>query len=312
MTVSNPLDGKRPWLTDPDDLPENTPLWKTMLNPFGRSSNVPFSRAWAFCFFARLLVIVVPLFSMLALSLTGASGAIQYVQIAMLALIAFVFPVSSILMFIAHTRRLSDIGQTKLIDFVLWPNLILAPATLLSLFVKWPMFAGYSTSFGFIMVGVHVLITIIGFAAYNMMSEHSGRAVILSGLVLAPLIVAAGMFVHTATKGVTFANGVTAAQQFGSAMSRVGGASEGPRPRARSQRRAGQRGGRGRRGGGGGGGGTGQDGPPEDMPPIAYVGMVAATPTLTVWAVTSFSLGFWSILWVARKPRRPKEEVALA
>ncbi|MEL6662660.1 MAG: hypothetical protein AAFR33_06625 [Pseudomonadota bacterium] len=50
-----PLDPKRPWVDDPRELPSEMNWVQTLTNPFGETSRLHFTRAWTGLFFVRLL-----------------------------------------------------------------------------------------------------------------------------------------------------------------------------------------------------------------------------------------------------------------
>jgi len=122
MSTSEPLDPKRPWLTDPDDLSASNPLWKTILIPFGTSSQVPFTRAWTFCFFARLLTL---LLGYLLSQVLAVVFGIESATPVFLFLFVLVFVLTLGFSFVSHVRRLADAGKPTILA-----GLVLAPLIL--------------------------------------------------------------------------------------------------------------------------------------------------------------------------------------
>ena len=101
MSTSEPLDPKRPWITDLDDLPQKSITLRTMISPFGESARVPFRRAYMI-----LLFISLPFVFMLLFAALGSGGAL--------------FPLSilglvSVFLTIAHVRRLNHAGRNPLL-----------------------------------------------------------------------------------------------------------------------------------------------------------------------------------------------------
>lgn len=92
----------------------------TTLNPTGKSPKVHFTRVWTLCFMLQLLIIVLPVFVGIVIGLAGgdASGLQAFGAFAT----PVVFIVTTVMSFVAHSRRLNDAGKTSL-----WAILVLIP-----------------------------------------------------------------------------------------------------------------------------------------------------------------------------------------
>ena len=111
MNTSEPLDPKRPWITDPDDLPTGGITLRTMFSPFGDSGRIPFKRAYTIILFLSL-----PFALMLLMAATGSGGAIMPLSI---------LAVLSVPLTIAHLRRLNHAGKNPLLA-----GIVVLPAVL--------------------------------------------------------------------------------------------------------------------------------------------------------------------------------------
>lgn len=110
MSTIEPLDPKRPWITDPDDLPGDAKILKAMFNPFGLSSKLSFTRA-----FLVLSVLSIPLILMLVSATSGEGNALMPLLL---------LGVLAIFLMIAHVRRLNHAGRSPfLAGIVLLPVL---------------------------------------------------------------------------------------------------------------------------------------------------------------------------------------------
>ncbi len=118
--VAAPLDPKRPWITDPADLPSELNWFSTLLNPFGQASKVHFTRAWTALFFARVLPLVITLFVSTIVGISGgdASGVMSFGM----TLAGFAFVLSLLMSFVLHMRRLADADKP-----VLYAGVVFAP-----------------------------------------------------------------------------------------------------------------------------------------------------------------------------------------
>lgn len=279
--MTKPLDPKRPWITDQDDLFSEINWFAAMFNPAGRSSRVPFRRLLFIMLLLNILLVPATIVTLFVARPVGV-------------FLLFVHTLLSIISFINHMRRMSDAGGISRQTMLIVPNLIMAPATLLSLLIPWP-FTGVAWTFGLGMLCAHAVVTLIGIFWYASVPEGQGRGSVLGALALAPLMIAGAMFAYQAQKGVTVANGIVAMQKLGGAAAK---AQENAR-RAEGARSGRPRGGA-RRGGGRGGPGGG---PPQNMKPMDMVVGMALMPTLAVWTTTAFGLFMWSLAGPCRLPR---------
>ena len=123
-TDNPPLDGGRPWLDDPNDLPQNQDWVRDMFVPFGHTSRLHFSRVWTFCF---LLCLAVALAPPLTFGIIGMAGLDIGGGLWMGWAVAFgiVYLGTLIISFIAHIRRLTDAGKPTLLAVIVMIPLIL-------------------------------------------------------------------------------------------------------------------------------------------------------------------------------------------
>ena len=102
MSSSEPLDPKRPWITDPDDLPKARITLRTLVSPFGNSARLPFKRAYLI-----ILMLSMPFVVMLIGAAFGGGGALVPLS---------ALGVLSIFLTIAHVRRLNDADRMPLLS----------------------------------------------------------------------------------------------------------------------------------------------------------------------------------------------------
>lgn len=231
MSETPPLDEKRPWLTDPDELPSRMNWLTVLFFPWGRSPKLHFTRAWTLLLLPRLIFY---------LGLLGV-GALADVG----ALFGAVFPVLLFegLMFVAHARRLNDAGR--------------------STFLAWAVFAPAIVAIGLGIAMVPGAVTAHEAAVVEFNAEKAANENNEPG---------------AAPRDVT------------------------PAPQAGGRRRGGRR-------GRGGGGFAGADaGPPEQVP---FIMEKAAGPAAGIWVLGAILLNIWSLVWVARQPRKQDEHSAL-
>lgn len=115
-TTSGTIDPHRPWIRDERDDPAGMDWAQILLNPFGESSKVHFTRAWTLFFMGRLLLYVVPSFVVGILTIAGAKmdGANAPVSLLIITVPALLVPfavytiATEFTSFVAHTRRLAD------------------------------------------------------------------------------------------------------------------------------------------------------------------------------------------------------------
>ncbi len=65
------IDPHRPWIKDARDNPHEMKWGQVLFNPLGTSPKLHFSRAWTFMFLGRVLLFIVPVFSVLSLRWPG-------------------------------------------------------------------------------------------------------------------------------------------------------------------------------------------------------------------------------------------------
>ncbi len=239
--TSGTLDPHRPWIDNPAELPANMNWFSTLLNPFGRTPKLHFTRAWTLLFMSRAILLALLFFVPLILQLAGGKPGGLYALLG--AALGITVVITELTSFILHNRRLADAGKSGF-----WAMLVLAPAIL---------------AFGAIAA-------------------------------LVPLTVKE----HTA-----MIERIEAAREAGTEGQRAGGNAGNSRRAIRSAGGS-QRGGR--RGGRGGGGPGGPDaGPPSQQQFVMSRVVPVAGAT---WAIGSFFVMLWSLLWLARRPSREEAE----
>lgn len=118
---SEPLDPKRPWITDPREAPASMNWLQGYVNPFGETSRLHFTRAWTGLFFIRLIWYLG--FWLLA-AIFGAAGvenSSAFVPPPWAFLVLIVVTVMASL--VLHVRRLADAKRSPL-----WAVLVVIPA----------------------------------------------------------------------------------------------------------------------------------------------------------------------------------------
>ncbi|GAB5457306.1 MAG: hypothetical protein Hens3KO_03360 [Henriciella sp.] len=119
-SASSALDPQRPWIDDERQLPSKMHWMKAMFDPTGASPKLHFTRVWTLCFFLQLMVVVLPVFIGFVLGLAGGDSS---------ALTSFgvyaspiIFIATTIVSFIAHSRRLNDAEKSAA-----WAAIVLIP-----------------------------------------------------------------------------------------------------------------------------------------------------------------------------------------
>lgn len=131
--MAEPIDHHRPWIRDERDDPARMDWLQTLFNPFGMTSKLHFSRAWTFMFMGRILLFIVPVFSVSIASMAGADlGAawkpLGFFPLPIPALLVpfFVFTiVTALTSWVAHMRRLADANRSTLQAMIVLIPLIL-------------------------------------------------------------------------------------------------------------------------------------------------------------------------------------------
>ena len=127
------IDPHRPWIRDARDNPHEMNWGQTLFNPMGSSPKLHFSRAWTFMFLGRVLLLIVPVFSVFIASLAGADlgGLWKPVKalvlpVPMLLLPFFAFTiVTELTSWVAHSRRFNEAHKSPL-----WAMIVLVPLML--------------------------------------------------------------------------------------------------------------------------------------------------------------------------------------
>lgn len=132
-TTSGTIDPHRPWILDARDDPGSMNWPQTLLNPFGETSRVHFTRAWTMFFMGRLLLYIVPSFTAGILGIAGVNLAAANAPVSLLIItvpaLLVPFAVYTILTeftsFVAHTRRLSDARRPSWLAVIVLVPMIL-------------------------------------------------------------------------------------------------------------------------------------------------------------------------------------------
>ncbi|MDP1554605.1 MAG: hypothetical protein Q8L84_04015 [Hyphomonas sp.] len=130
------IDSHRPWIRDHRDDPGAMNWAETMLNPFGETSKLHFSRAWTLMFFGRLLLYLVPSFAAFILGIAGVKteGMNAPVNILLFTVPALLVPfalftiITEFTSFVAHTRRLADAQRPSWLAVIVLVPMILGLA----------------------------------------------------------------------------------------------------------------------------------------------------------------------------------------
>lgn len=133
QTTSGTIDPHRPWIRDERDDPGRMDWAQTLLNPFGETSKVHFTRAWTLFFMGRLLLYIVPSFAVAILTTAGVKmeAANAPVNLLLITVPALLVPfaiytiITEFTSFNAHTRRLKEARRpTWLAVIVLVPMIL--------------------------------------------------------------------------------------------------------------------------------------------------------------------------------------------
>jgi len=128
------IDPARPWILDPRDAPAEMKWRETLLYPFGMTSKVHFGRAWTFMFMGRLLLFIVPVFSVFILNVAGMKADALWQPLAgfglpiptlLLPFFAFAM-VTELTSFVAHRRRLANAKRSPWLAILVLVPLMLA------------------------------------------------------------------------------------------------------------------------------------------------------------------------------------------
>ena len=127
------IDPHRPWIRDQRDDPGAMNWAQTLLNPFGETSKLHFSRAWTFMFMGRLMLYLVPSLTAGVIGIAGVKteflntpvDLLLFTVPALLLPFAIFTIVTEFTSFVAHTRRLANAQRaTWLAVIVLIPMIL--------------------------------------------------------------------------------------------------------------------------------------------------------------------------------------------
>ena len=113
---STVLDPDRPWISDERQLPSRMSWMDSLFNPAGASPKLHFTRVWTVCFFLQFFIVVIPFGLGILISLAGGNPA----PVKTLGLYAspIVFIVTTIISFVAHSRRLIDAKKPSIFAII--------------------------------------------------------------------------------------------------------------------------------------------------------------------------------------------------
>ena len=131
--TSAPIDPHRPWIRDKRDDPSGMNWVETLFNPLGMTGKLHFSRAWTFMFMGRVLIFIVPVFSVFIGGVAGADldSAWKPVSFLILPIPALLVPffiftiVTEFTSWVAHVRRLAEANRSTLKAMIVLIPLIL-------------------------------------------------------------------------------------------------------------------------------------------------------------------------------------------
>lgn len=114
------IDPQRPWIREPADNPASLRWLPALTNPMGETSRLHFTRVWTALFFSRLIVFLIPVVAGAVLAGAGAKDPQAMLPPAWL-FMAFVV-ITALGSAVLHVRRLSDARRSPL-----WAVLVLIP-----------------------------------------------------------------------------------------------------------------------------------------------------------------------------------------
>ena len=118
--ISQEIDPKHPWIVDPADTPSDINWMQTLTNPFGETSRVHFTRAWTGLFFVRLIYAIAIAILVFIFSSAGAEDPRALVPpVGTFHLIVLVTALASL---VAHIRRLTNARRSPF-----WAVLVIVP-----------------------------------------------------------------------------------------------------------------------------------------------------------------------------------------
>lgn len=137
MTITpGEIDSHRPWIRDYRDDPGAMNWVQTLLNPFGETSKLHFSRAWTVMFMGRLLLYLVPSVGAGILGIAGMNTGflntpadlLLFTVPALLVPFAVFALITEFTSFVAHTRRLADAQRPAWLAVIVLVPMILGLA----------------------------------------------------------------------------------------------------------------------------------------------------------------------------------------
>lgn len=137
MTITpGQIDPRRPWIRDFRDDPGAMNWAGTLLNPFGETSKLHFSRAWTVMFIGRLLLYIVPSVGAAILGIAGMNTGflntpadlLLFTVPALLLPFAVFALITEFTSFVAHTRRLADAQRPAWLAVIVLVPMILGLA----------------------------------------------------------------------------------------------------------------------------------------------------------------------------------------
>lgn len=130
------IDSNRPWIRDYRDNPGAMNWAGTLLNPFGETSKLHFSRAWTMMFIGRLLLYLLPSVGAGILGIAGVQTGFLNTQadLVLFTVPALLLPfavfvlITELTSFVAHARRLADAQRPAWLGVIVLVPMILGLA----------------------------------------------------------------------------------------------------------------------------------------------------------------------------------------
>ena len=127
------VDPARPWIRDERDAPAEMNWRNTLLNPFGKTYKLHFTRAWTFMFLGRVLLYIVPSFLAMIAGVAGVNteGLNAPVSLLLFSVPAVLLPfavftlVTEYTSFVVHMRRLAEAGRSVFMAVIVLVPLLL-------------------------------------------------------------------------------------------------------------------------------------------------------------------------------------------
>lgn len=127
------VDPDRPWIRDARDVPAEMNWRDTLLNPFGKTYKLHFTRAWTFMFLGRVMLYLIPSFLAFIAGVAGVSteGLNAPVSLLLFSVPAVLVPfavftlVTEYTSFVVHLRRLAEAGRSAFMAVIVLVPLLL-------------------------------------------------------------------------------------------------------------------------------------------------------------------------------------------